>query len=93
MQEVRWEKGDTIRAGDFFFYRKGNKNHQLGTVFFTKIVEFVSDRMSYIFLRGHRCHIIVLNMHAPSQEKSDNSKGIFMRIYNSFFFIIFLSTI
>jgi exonuclease III len=26
VQEVRWDKGDTVRAGDFtFFYGKGNK--------------------------------------------------------------------
>ena len=37
-------------------------------------VEFVSDRVSYIVLRGRWCNIIVLNVHAPSEEKSDNSK-------------------
>ena len=30
VQEVRWDNGDTVRAGDYnFFYGKGNKNHQL----------------------------------------------------------------
>jgi hypothetical protein len=28
-----------------------------------KRVEFVSDRMSYIILRGRWCHIIVLKVH------------------------------
>ena len=37
-------------------------------------VEFVSDRVSYIVLRGRWCNIIVLNVHAPSEEKSDDSK-------------------
>jgi len=32
--------------------------------------------MSYIDLRGHRCNVIVLNVHAPS-EKSDDSKNSF----------------
>jgi hypothetical protein len=40
-----------------------------------KRVEFVSDRVSYIVLRGRWCNIIVLNVHAPSEEKSDESKN------------------
>jgi len=44
-----------------------------------KRVEFVSDRMSYIVLRGRWCNIFVLNGHAPSEEKSGDSKDSFMR--------------
>ena len=33
--------------------------------------------MSYIVLRGCWCNIIVLNVHAPSEEKSDVSKDSF----------------
>jgi len=34
VQEVRWNKEGTVRAGDYnFFYEKGNENHQLGTGF------------------------------------------------------------
>jgi endonuclease/exonuclease/phosphatase (EEP) superfamily protein YafD len=36
-----------------------------------KKVEFVNDRMSYTILRGHWCHIIVLNLHAPTEGKTD----------------------
>jgi hypothetical protein len=42
-----------------------------------KRVEFVSDRMSYIILRGHWCHIIVLNVHAPTEDKADDVKDSF----------------
>jgi len=86
VQEVRWGKGGTIRAGDYnFYYGKGNENHQLGTVFFVhnktvsagKRDEFVGNRLSYIVLRGHRCNIIVINMHAPSEEKNVDSKDSF----------------
>jgi hypothetical protein len=41
-----------------------------------KRVEFVSDRMSYIILTGHWCHVIVLNDHAPTGDKTD-VKGSF----------------
>jgi len=80
VQEVRWDRGGTVKAGDYnFFYGKGNEKHELGTGFFVhqrivsaiKRVEFVSDRVSYIILRGGWCNIIVLNVHAPSKEKSD----------------------
>ena len=28
VQEVRWDNGGTVRAGDYnFFYGKGNENH------------------------------------------------------------------
>jgi hypothetical protein len=86
VQEFRWEKGGTEQAEDYtFFYERGNENHQLGTgSFVRKIiisavrrVEFVSDRMSYIILRGCWCIIIVLNVHAPCDDKSDDIKDSF----------------
>jgi hypothetical protein len=42
-----------------------------------KRVEFVSDRMSYTMLRGRWCHIIVLNVHAPTEDKTDDVKDSF----------------
>jgi len=87
VQEVRWDKEGTVRAGDYdFFHGKRNENHQLGTGFLfvhrrivsaVKRVEFVSDRLSYIVLRGCWHNIIVVNVHAPSEEKSDESKDSF----------------
>jgi hypothetical protein len=42
-----------------------------------KRLEFVSDRMSYIILRGRWFHIIVLNVHAPTEDKIDDVKDSF----------------
>jgi hypothetical protein len=87
IQEVRWDKWGTDKAGDYiFFFGKGNKNHQLETEFMVhdkmaslfKRVEFVSDRVLHIVLSGHWCH--VLNVHVPSEEKSGVSKDVFLRM-------------
>jgi hypothetical protein len=42
-----------------------------------KKVEFISDRMSYIILRCRWCKIIVLNVHAPTEDKIDDMKDRF----------------
>jgi exonuclease III len=51
-------------------------------------VAFVSDRMPYIILRGHWCHIIVLNVHAPTEDKTDDVKDSFYeeleRVFDKF---------
>ena len=57
----------------------------MGTGFFVhrrlvsavKRIEFVSDRLSYIVLKGRWLHIIVVNVHAPSEEKSEEVKDSF----------------
>ena len=76
--EVRWDERGTLRAGDYIFFCGGDENNQLGAALFVHHgivsavtrVEFVSDRMSYIVLRGRWCNIVVLNVHAPNEEKN-----------------------
>jgi hypothetical protein len=86
VQEVRWEKGGPERAEDYtFFYGQGNGDNQLGTGFFiqkrnvsaVRRVQFISDKMLYIILRDRWCNIIVLNVHAPCENKGDDVKDSF----------------
>jgi hypothetical protein len=78
------QRHHTNRRIHFFFLWKGNDNPELSTGFIVhktiisavKRVEFVSDRMSCIILRGRWFHI-VLNVHAPTEDKIDDVKDSF----------------
>jgi exonuclease III len=53
-----------------------------------KRVEFVIDWMSYIMLRGRWCHIIVLNVHASTDDNINDMKETFYeeleRVFDNF---------
>jgi hypothetical protein len=78
VQEVRWEGGGTAPAGEYtFLYGKGNENAGF----------FLCIRESYQQLSGLSfsvigCHVVLrgcwcLNVHAPTEEKTDNVKYSF----------------
>jgi hypothetical protein len=84
--QVRWDRGGTKPAGEYtLFYGRGNENHKLGTGFFVHKriisavmgVKFVSARMLYIILRGRWCDILLLNVHASTEDKMDDVKDSF----------------
>jgi hypothetical protein len=88
VKEVRRDRVGTETTGQYTsYYGQGNHTLELGTGFFAhkrtisavKRVEFVSDRMSYIIrvLRDRWCDNIVLNVHAPTEEKSYGVKDRF----------------
>jgi hypothetical protein len=73
VEEVRWDTGCTETAAKYpFFYGMGNENHELGTRFLQiresyefqqlRRLNFFSDRILYILLRGRWCVIIVLEV-------------------------------
>jgi hypothetical protein len=75
---------------------RGMKIISLGQVFLCiresyqqlRRVEFVSDRMSYIILRGRWCNTSVINVHAPCEDTSDDIKDSFYeelgRVFDQF---------
>jgi hypothetical protein len=81
-QEVRWESVGPEPAEYTFSCRMENETHELGTglskriISAVKKVEFFSDRMSYITLRGS-WYDIILNIHAPTEDTIDDMKDNF----------------
>ena len=67
-------------------FGKANENHQFGTGLFVhdriesvlKREEFICGWMSCRVPRIRLCNVIVLNVHAPTDEKSDYSKECLM---------------
>ena len=88
VQEVRWEKGSAVKAGDYIFFQwKRKRKSSIGNRIFVhhriissiKRAGFLIDRMSYIVLRGRWCIIVVLKVLASTEEKSGDSKTVFIR--------------
>jgi hypothetical protein len=87
VQEVRWEGGGTEPAGEHtFFYGKGNESHEMGTDFFVN-KRIISAAEGWV-LRDCFSYIIILNVHAPTEDKIDHVSDSFNdeldRVFNTF---------
>jgi hypothetical protein len=86
-EEVRWEP-----AGKYTFcHGKGNDNPKLGTGFLCLGESYQQLRelsLLYIILRGHWFRIIVLNVHALTEDKIGDVKDSFYeeleRVFDKF---------
>jgi hypothetical protein len=88
VQEVRWEDSGT-EPEHTLFHGRGNENMNLVQIFSLSLflhkqiisaverVEFVSGWMPHIILRGCWFRTIVLNIHAPTENKIDDAKDSF----------------
>jgi hypothetical protein len=82
------------RAGYYNFSMENERKSSIQNRTFCRRVsvvnraQFVTDRVSYIVVRGRWCDVIVLNVHARTQEKSDYSKDRFYeklkQVFNHF---------
>jgi len=94
VQEIRWEGEGYQTDNCILFCGKWNVYYQLGAGYFVhnkiisavKRVEFFSDNMSYINLKGHWCDIIVLNVHAQLMIKMRTQNTAFTKNQNWYLF-------
>jgi hypothetical protein len=72
------EDGDSMFLRNVIFYRPvyTAPRTQKNIIIIIRI-EFVDDRMSYLILRGRWCDDIVLNVHAPTEDKCDDTRDSF----------------
>jgi exonuclease III len=81
VQEVRWGGSSTAPArGYTFLYGKGNENSDLDTGFFCITESYQQLRGLGLLMIG--CHITVLNVYAPKEDKLMLWRTAFMRNYS-----------
>jgi len=96
VQEVRWDKGGTLREVDYtYFFGKGKEIHKFWRGYFCTLqnnirVEFISDWMSSAVVAA-AILLFWMSIH-QLRRKMIRQRTVFMRNY-SWFSIIFLITI
>jgi exonuclease III len=83
VQEMRWiGSGTTEKKNWIIFYSCDNKEHKLGTgfVIHNKVKHLIMDfqpkspRMCWLGIRGKLFNYGIINLHAPTEDKSDTEK-------------------
>ncbi|KAI5717474.1 hypothetical protein M8J77_006391 [Diaphorina citri] len=94
LQEVRWVGEGSITKDGYKLIYGGTDKHFLGTAFLIrdkycgniKKNAFISDRLSYIRMRGSFNDLVIFNVHAPTEDSEDETKDTFYdtleEIYN-----------
>jgi hypothetical protein len=84
VQEVRLDEDGSQPADDYtLFCGNGKANHHLGKgpfvhkgiISVVRTVEFISDKISYITLKGRWCDVIFLSLHAPIDHKDSFTRN------------------
>jgi len=76
VQEFRWKERGTVSEGLYYFLWKKKRKSSIGTTTFVhhriisavKRMVFVSERKSYIVLRGGWCNVNLFNIKMDIQE-------------------------
>jgi hypothetical protein len=83
VQDFRWKKGCGKCRGYILFLWKKKRKSSIGNTTFVhhriisavKRMVFVSERKSYIVLRGGWCNVNLFNVRTSSEEKSNELKN------------------
>ncbi|PSN37502.1 hypothetical protein C0J52_26535 [Blattella germanica] len=82
LQEVRWPGEGSQESGKFTLYYGGATKPEFGTGILVRRsilsairdIKFVSDRISYIILKGKRHDFIIVNVYGPTETSDDTIK-------------------
>lgn len=86
IQEVRWKGSGNVQGRNYIiFYSGSSEKHAFGTAFVVPsrlkqaVMDFqpINERLCKLRLRGKKCHMTLINVHAPTEEKSEEEKDIF----------------
>ena len=84
-RKLRWPGEGSQESGSFSLFYKAAERPEYGTGFLVgrrflsamREVQFVSDRISYIILKGKLHDFVIVNIHGPTEDKNNKMKDEF----------------